>query len=80
MGKISNKNDKPIYETPVIIPLGELVRGSGANCGTGSSPGDSKCGAGGIATGGKCQPGSSAGTKCQSGSVASTQCSSGGNR
>ena len=32
------KNKKPVYETPVIMPLGELARGLGAACKPGSSP------------------------------------------
>jgi hypothetical protein len=38
------KNKKPLYETPVIIPLGELAKGHGAPCGTGS--GANPCGTG----------------------------------
>ncbi len=69
------KDNKPIYETPIIISLGELARGSGAK------PTDPRvCAPGGTATN-RCQLGSSFGgsqNNCNNGSAASNRCTSGG--
>lgn len=67
------KNKKTIYETPIIIPLGELARGSGAK-----PTGPSSCKPGGTATK-NCAGGGSVGTKpqCKNGSAASNRCTSG---
>jgi hypothetical protein len=43
---------RPRYETPVVMPLGEVARGFGAACLPGSSPHGSG--------GGACKPGGSA--------------------
>ena len=66
---ISGKSAKASYETPVIIPLGELVRGSG-NCSPGSSPTTrgGQCRSGGTA-GGQCQNGTNPQKKCKAGSI-----------
>lgn len=64
---ISDKNEKTFYQTPVIIPLGELVRGSG-NCSPGSSP---------VTRGGQCRSGGTAGGQCQNGSNPQKKCKAG---
>ena len=65
---ISDNNEKTSYETPVIIPLGELVRGSG-NCSPGSSP---------TTRGGQCKSGGTAGGQCQNGTNPQKKCKAGG--
>ncbi len=59
---------KPKYETPVMVPLGEMARGAGAKCTNGSgasASGSNVCstGNGAISTGGGsnkgCGPGNS---------------------
>ena len=67
----TTKNIKPLYETPVIVPLGELARGSGS-CGIGSNPSDvaggwCKDGANAYGTSGLCNNGTSAGKTCVQG-------------
>ena len=64
------KNKKTIYETPVIIPLGELARGSGAKpvCDAGNNA--TSCG-GGNRVPPITKP------QCKNGSVASANCASG---
>ena len=69
------------YQTPVIIPLGDLVQGSGA-CESGSSAfangekceggghAGQKCESGGLANGEKCQTGNSNTGKCEGGGSA----------
>ncbi|HBI16223.1 MAG TPA: hypothetical protein DDY20_12020 [Desulfobulbaceae bacterium] len=60
-----------IYETPVLVPLGELVKGSG-NCGNGSYP---------QGGGGNCKAGTSATeNNCISGAVPNNNCNQGGTR
>jgi hypothetical protein len=71
---MSNKSDKTSYETPVIIPLGELVRGSG-NCSNGTNPttaGGGNCNEGGLAQG--------SGGNCIGGSTPARNCNTGGNK
>jgi len=67
------KNKKTIYETPIIIPLGELARGSGAKpirpCTSGGGAKDSCSGGSGV------PPQDS--NNCNNGSVASKRCTSG---
>ena len=64
------KNKKPVYETPVLIPLGELARGSGAK---------PTCAAGNVAD--SCTGGNRAvpttRPQCKNGSAASSRCISG---
>ena len=66
------KNIRTTYETPIIIPLGELARGSGAKppkpC-TNGNKADLACGAGtsfGVAN------------NCKNGATATRRCISGG--
>jgi len=60
---------KPVYETPVVLPLGELVRGSG-NCTNGSYP---------VGGGGNCKLGNVAGVNnCISGPTPKKNCNIGG--
>jgi len=56
----NNPDEKPRYEAPVIVPLGEAARGSGI-CGMGSAP------SGG---GGNCSAGPIANAHCSDGAVA----------
>ena len=62
-------SSRKIYERPVIIPLGELVKGSG-NCTNGSNP---------TAGGGNCKAGGNAGiNNCINGVTPSQNCNQGG--
>ena len=67
------KNNKTIYETPIIIPLGELARGSGMpppGCRTGDGATEG-CKAGTL-------PAPPGGTRnCRNGSAATNKCTSG---
>jgi hypothetical protein len=47
------KGIKPTYESPRMIPLGDLARGVGGYCHTGTNP-DGLCEAGLFASGGSC--------------------------
>ena len=68
---IESQENKPVYETPIVLPLGELVKGSG-NCSNGSSP---------SGQGGNCKSGSSAGVNnCINGVVPNQNCNQGGNK
>jgi hypothetical protein len=59
-----NKKTKPKYESPTVVPLGDLASGSGA-CTAGS--GDSgACTAGGLAS------------TCTAGPIATVGCTTGG--
>jgi len=68
---ISGNNEKTSYETPVIIPLGELVRGYGQACSAGTNPGT---GGGGD----HCAPGGTAAGQCRVGSNPTKKCKAGG--
>jgi len=63
---MSNQNviEKPKYEPPIVVPLGEIARGSGA-CTTGSGDTDT-CTAGGLAL-----------TACTAGTAALGACTGG---
>ena len=71
------KNKKITYETPIIVPLGELARGSGAkpsppnSCTSGNSAGQNCRSGGGVASSTKpqCKNGSQATGNCLSGAV-----------
>jgi len=63
----SGKRKKPSYGTPVIIPLGELVRGSG-NCSPGSAP---------SSGGGQCKSGITADGQCAAGTIPAKKCNTG---
>jgi hypothetical protein len=67
-GVMSMKKNKKIpYESPVIIPLGELARGFGANCKNGSAA--SKCSPGSGVPPPVCSRGTKAGITCNKGSA-----------
>lgn len=55
---------RPRYERPVLVPLGEMARGYGAQCNPGSQAGavPGECKAGTYANPGKCKPGVGVGT------------------
>ena len=63
-----DQEGRPAYERPVVIPLGELVQGSG-RCASGSSPtgGGGNCKSGSSASRGNCRIGNTAGRRCHSG-------------
>ena len=63
---------KPRYETPVLMPLGEMARGAGASCSYGGTP----SGKGG----GNCGSGATVGGFCAAGGAANGQCAAGGAR
>ena len=65
----SDRQDRPMYRKPVMIPLGELVQGSG-RCASGSSPtgAGGNCKTGSAATSGNCISGVAPGKNCNSGS------------
>ena len=65
------KDKKPVYETPLIIPLGELARGAGAKPPVVPPP----CRTGNNATL-TCVTGGAATTNCQNGAYAN-RCASG---
>jgi hypothetical protein len=74
-------NEKPEYETPVVMPLGGLSTGwGGPHCKPGGTA-VGQCQIGDSAAGGKCQTGTAAGGgKCDNGSTASGDtCQLGGN-
>lgn len=61
------KEKKPIYESPIVMPLGELARGLGAACKPGSSP-SGNCNAGaGVPPQVPCTNGGQAGANCGNG-------------
>jgi hypothetical protein len=62
-----NKNLKEKYEAPVVVPLGELATGIGAQCIGGSS-------ASGVCT----SLGEGASASCGTGTLASAACNTGG--
>lgn len=64
-----NAKGKSKYESPVLVPLGEMAKGSGY-CRTGSGASDGDCTSGGSAAS-YCTAGTSAGTACTAGNVAS---------
>ena len=66
---MSAKDDsraKRRYEKPVLSPLGELARGSGA-CNSGADVATGSCGSGTNPGPGVCHSGSSPGGPCNSG-------------
>lgn len=65
------------YETPLIIPLGELVSGSGA-CQAGARVAGPNC-KDGQAPGNQCSAGGTAGNRCTGGATATSTCKSGVN-
>lgn len=62
------KKEKPTYEAPKVMPLGELAKGDGQlSCHTGGSA--SNCSTGGTASN-NCNRGSTAGGRCGLGETA----------
>jgi hypothetical protein len=68
--------NKPRYEPPVALPLGEMARGSGA-CTTGSVDIEKHDCSDGHSTGVECGSGTYAGVVCTDGTLAGT-CFDGG--
>lgn len=72
-----NIKGKSKYESPILVPLGEMAKGTGALCEAGSSA-DVYCKAGGTAVSGSpgyCQAGTVAHPGyCTAGTDASTAC------
>ncbi len=64
-GKKKKKKGRPIYQPPVLIPLGELAAAEGQHCRTGGT------------AGGQCRVGPRASSHCYSGTSASKRCFSG---
>lgn len=54
---MDTKSDRPKYASPIIIPLGQIPVGKGANC-PGGNAATGSCG-GGNSAGGSCGGGSS---------------------
>lgn len=71
---------KPVYETPIVTPLGELAKGQGQGCAAGSTnTGGGGCDAGGSASGG-CSAGNILAGLCSMGNTPTGNCMSGTNR
>jgi hypothetical protein len=67
--------DRPVYQMPVIVPLGALAVGSGTDCEPGASADD--CNLGSMART-SCENGNSDRTDCDpAGSSAQTKCDTG---
>ncbi len=62
-----DKKSKPTYQAPVVMPLGELAKGEGQTCRTGSTA--SSCNNGGHAAN-NCTSGSTAVRRCGTGTAA----------
>jgi hypothetical protein len=72
-----NAKGKPKYESPVIVPLGEMAKGSGV-CSTGSSVVTPSCAAGGADSAViDCTAGPTAARACTAGNTAQTACTAG---
>lgn len=65
------EKDKPTYEAPKVMPLGELAKGEGPSCQSGGSA--SACSTGGTASN-NCKLGSTAGNPCNLGTTAGGKC------
>jgi hypothetical protein len=61
-----NKKDKPTYQAPKVMPLGELAKGEGQSCRSGGTASD--CSTGSNATN-NCNTGSRAASRCQWGNT-----------
>ncbi len=61
-----DKKERPTYQAPEVMPLGELAKGEGQACHPGSSA--SNCQVGNIASN-NCNNGSTAGNRCGAGTV-----------
>lgn len=74
-----NQNAKSKYESPIIVPLGAMAKGSGV-CTTGSSVVPAACSAGNSDTAPgatDCTAGSGATSACTAGNTAQTACTAG---
>ena len=73
-----NVKGKSKYEAPILVPLGEMAKGSGA-CGAGSSGLPEACSAGtGVEVSPiNCTAGTTATTACTAGATAQTACTAG---
>ena len=85
---IQNAKGKLKYESPIIVPLGEMAKGTGANCTAGGTPtppdnycsagtttvsgNPGYCSAGTIASPGYCSAGQTAASYCAGGAAANT--------
>jgi hypothetical protein len=59
-----NKKDKPTYQAPKVMPLGELAKGEGQSCNNGG-------------TASNCSTGSNATNNCNTGTRAASRCGPG---
>lgn len=66
--------DKPTYQAPVVMPLGELATGEGQPCRNGGSA--VMCNKGSTATN-NCRTGSNAVQSCRTGTTAGQTCNTG---
>jgi hypothetical protein len=74
-----NATGKPKYESPIVVPLGEMAKGSGV-CTTGSSVVAPSCTAGAVdAAVIDCTAGSNATQDCTAGPTATRDCTAGTN-
>lgn len=71
---LKEKKDKPTYEAPVVMPLGELATGEGQPCRNGGSA--VMCNNGSTATN-NCRSGSNAVQSCSTGRAAGQTCNTG---
>ena len=71
-----NASKKPKYESPTVVPLGELAQGSGY-CRAGSHPSTGDCTGGIMALSYCTDAGVNAGTACTAGPAAPTDCTAG---
>ena len=80
---IPNAKGKLRYESPIIVPLREMAKGTGANCTEGGEPAppSNYCAAGGTTVSGSpgyCEAGTTASPGyCSAGTTAASYCSGG---
>jgi hypothetical protein len=66
---------KPTYETPTVVPLGELARGLGqTSCHSGTNASNCKVG---YAASGSCNDGTHVFSECQNGTSPAANCNQG---
>ncbi len=70
-----DKKNKPTYQAPKVMPLGELAKGEGQSCRTGGTASD--CATGSHASN-NCNPGTTAAARCGPGTTAQSRCVFGG--
>ena len=81
-----SEKEKPKYESPIVVPLGEMAKGTGAYCAAGGTPmpPGNYCAEGTITVSGSpgyCEAGGTASPGyCTAGTTAETACTAGGNR